>query len=94
MKRPQGFPGGSVVKNPLTRAKDMGLSPGLERSHVPQSIRAHPRTVTTDARVLDCALQQEKPPQGEASTPQLDSSPHAPQLEKGPRSSEDPAQQR
>ena len=38
MKLPQGFPGGSVVKNPPARAKDMGLSPGLERSHVPQGI--------------------------------------------------------
>ena len=27
-----GFPGGSVVKNPLVNAGDMGLIPGLGRS--------------------------------------------------------------
>ena len=27
-----GFSGGSVVKNPLANAGDMGLIPGLERS--------------------------------------------------------------
>ena len=31
------FPGGSVVKNPPANAGNMGLSPGLGRSHVPQS---------------------------------------------------------
>ena len=27
-----GFPGGSVVKNPPANARDVGLTPGLERS--------------------------------------------------------------
>ena len=31
------FPGGAVIKNPLANAGDMGSSPGLERSHMPQS---------------------------------------------------------
>ena len=31
------FPGGAVVKNPLASAGDTGSSPGLGRSHVPQS---------------------------------------------------------
>ena len=31
------FPGGTVVKNPPAIAGDMGSSPGLERSHMPQS---------------------------------------------------------
>ena len=31
------FPGGSVVKNPPASAGDMGLIPGLGRSHMPQS---------------------------------------------------------
>ena len=31
------FPGGAVVKNPPANAGDMGLSPGLGRSHMPQS---------------------------------------------------------
>ena len=37
------------------------------------------------------ALQQEKPPQWEAHAPQLESSTLLPQLEKSPRSKEDPA---
>ena len=31
------FPGGIVVKEPPANAEDMGLSPGLGRSHMPQS---------------------------------------------------------
>ena len=34
---PQDFPGGAVVKNPPANAGDSGLSPGLGRSHMPQS---------------------------------------------------------
>ena len=33
----RGFPGGTVVKNPLANARDMGSSPGLGRSHMPRS---------------------------------------------------------
>ena len=32
-----GFPGGLVVKNLPANAGDMGLIPGLGRSHMPQS---------------------------------------------------------
>ena len=32
-----GFPGGVVVKNPPANAGDTGSSPGLGRSHMPQS---------------------------------------------------------
>ena len=32
-----GFPGGAVVENPPANAGDTGLSPGLGRSHMPQS---------------------------------------------------------
>ena len=32
-----GFPGGAVVKNPPASAGDTGSSPGLGRSHMPQS---------------------------------------------------------
>ena len=35
--RQQGFPGGSVVKNPSANAGDTGSIPGLGRSHMPQS---------------------------------------------------------
>ena len=31
------FPGGTVVKNPLANAGDMGSSPGPGRSHMPRS---------------------------------------------------------
>ena len=31
------FPGGAVVKNPPANAADTGSSPGLGRSHMPQS---------------------------------------------------------
>ena len=33
----QGFPGGPVVKNPSTNARDTGSIPGLGRSHMPES---------------------------------------------------------
>ena len=33
----KGFPGGSVVKNPLANARDVGLVPGPGRSHMPWS---------------------------------------------------------
>ena len=32
-----GFPGGAVVENLPANAGDTGLSPGLGRSHMPQS---------------------------------------------------------
>ena len=33
----KGFPGGAVVENPPANAGDTGSSPGLGRSHMPQS---------------------------------------------------------
>ena len=33
----QGFPGGTVVKNPPANTGDTGSSPGPGRSHMPQS---------------------------------------------------------
>ena len=33
----RGFPGGPVVKNLPANAGDMGLIPGLGRSHMPRS---------------------------------------------------------
>ena len=33
----QGFPGGSVVKNPPANAGDTGSIPGPKRYHMPQS---------------------------------------------------------
>ena len=36
-KKQEGFPGGTVVKNPPANAGDTGSSPGLGRSHMPWS---------------------------------------------------------
>ena len=36
-KSSRDFPGGAVVKNPPAIAGDMGLIPGLGRSHMPWS---------------------------------------------------------
>ena len=36
-KKSEGFPGGAVVENLPANAGDMGSSPGLGRSHIPQS---------------------------------------------------------
>ena len=36
-KKSRGFPGGAVVENLPANAGDMGSSPGLGRSHMPQS---------------------------------------------------------
>ena len=37
LKTRQDFLGGAVVKNPPANAGDMGLRPGLGRSHMPRS---------------------------------------------------------
>ena len=37
LKSKQGFPGGTVVKNPPANAGDTGSSPGPGRSHMPRS---------------------------------------------------------
>ena len=37
----EGFPGGSVVKNPPASAEDMGSIPGQRRYHMLQSNRTH-----------------------------------------------------
>ena len=36
-QKKQGFPGGTVVKNPPVNAGDTGSSPGPGRSHMPRS---------------------------------------------------------
>ena len=36
-KQLEGFPGGTVVKNPPANVGDTGLSPGPGRSHMPRS---------------------------------------------------------
>ena len=51
-----------------------------------------PRTPATEPTPSACPHQQEKPPEAEACSPQLGSSPSSPQLEKSQHGSEDPAQ--
>ena len=70
LKLVEGFPHGTVVKNLSANAGDMGLSPGLGRSHMPRSNKVHapqllnPCATTTEACTPRAhAPQQEKPPQ-------------------------------
>ena len=92
--RCQGSPGGTVEKNLPANAGDMGSIPGPAGSHMPQSKKACvlqllslcsraqepqlPKPKCPRAR----ASEQERPPQGETHTWQLESSPYSPQLEK------------
>ena len=41
LKKERGFPGGAVVESLPANAGDMGSSPGLGGSHMPQSNWAH-----------------------------------------------------
>jgi len=84
------FPGGPVVKDPPANAGDMGLIPGLGRSHVLGATKpvchnywACTLQLLKHLRARAHALQEEKSSQWETCTPQLEgSSPHMPQLEK------------
>ena len=70
----QNFPGGSVVKNPPANAGDMGLNPSLGRSHLLWDSYASVLQLLKPLHPRARALQQEKPPQGEACSLQLESS--------------------
>ena len=70
VERMWDFPGSTVVKNLPANARDMVLSPGLGRYHMPQSNEARTpqllslRATTTEAHTpRSRAPQQEKPPQ-------------------------------
>ena len=77
----EGFPGGLVHKNLLANAEDTGSIPGLGRSHMPQSNKAHvPQLLSQHSRV--CSLQQEKRLQMRSSHTTMTSSPCSPQLGK------------
>ena len=57
--------------------------------------RMSPRAASTEGLASGaCGLQQERPLQREARTPQLESNRRPPQLEESPHSSKDPAQPR
>ena len=66
----QGFPGGAVVKNPPAIAGDMGSSPGLGRSYMPQSNKAHvPQLLSLRSRAREPQLLSPCATTTEARTP-------------------------
>ena len=74
-----GFPGGTMVKNPPANAGDMGLIPGLGRSHMLQSNWTHaPQLLSLRSRAHEPQLLSPRATTTEARTPRA----HAPQQEK------------
>ena len=98
------FPDGSAIRNPSASAGDTASIPDPRRSHMQRSSWAPAsQTLSLCSRVTEpqllksaypraCAQHQEKLPQWEACTLQLESRPHLPQLEKIPSSDKDSAQ--
>ena len=89
------LPGGSVVKNPLpmqepgvqSQVGEDPTCPGAAKAvcHNSGACVLEPGTTTAEPSCPAVhALQQEKPPPWEAHTPQCESSPRLPQLEKSP----------
>ena len=66
---PQGFPGGSVVKNQLANAGDTDLNPNLGRSHVPQSNEAHAQLLSLCSRAQESQLPSPRTVTTEAHAP-------------------------
>ena len=57
VKKAEGFPGGTVVKNLPANAGDTGLSPGPGRSHIPQSNEARaPQLLSLRSRTREPQL--------------------------------------
>ena len=76
-----GFPGGAVVENPPVNAGDTGPSPGLGRSHMPQSGEAHePQLLSLRVWSLCSATREAAIVRGPRTA--MKSSPRLPQLEK------------
>ena len=76
-----GFPGGTVVESLPTNAGDTGLSPGLGRSHMPQSNWARePQLLSLRVWSLCSATREAAMVRGPRTT--MRSGPHLPQLEK------------
>ena len=71
-----------MVKKPPANSGDTGSIPGLGESHMPQGNWARGVTPTKPTCLRARVPKQEGPLQWEALKPQLDSSPHLPQLEK------------
>ena len=77
----QGFPGGAVVENPPANTGDMGSSPGLGRSHMPQSDWARePQLLSLRVWSLCSAAREAAIVRGPRTA--MKSGPRLPQLEK------------
>ena len=76
------FLGGPVAGNLPANAEDTGSVPGRIGFHMPQGSWAHVWQILKPTHPRACAPQQEKPPQWDVRTPQLESSPSLLQLEK------------
>ena len=77
----EGFPGGAVVENLPANAGDTGSSPGLGRSHMPQSNWAHePQLLSLRVWSLCSATREAAIVRGPRTA--MKSGPHLPQLEK------------
>ena len=77
----QGFPGGVVVESLPTNAGDTGSSPGLGRSHMPQSNWARePQLLSLRVWSLCSATREVAIVRGPRT--EMKSGPHLPQLEK------------
>ena len=78
----QDVPARSVIKDHPVKAGDTGSIPSLGRSHMPWGQLSRSAATAEACAPKARAQLQEKPPQWEASTPQLERSPCSPQLEK------------
>ena len=77
----QGFPGGAVVKSLPANAGDTGSSPGLGRSHMPQSNWARePQLLSLHAWSLFSATREAAIVRGPRTA--MKSGPRSPQLER------------
>ena len=80
-KKKKGFPGGTVVKNPPANVADTGSSPGLGRSHIPQSNSAHePQLLNLRVWSLCSTAREATLVRGRRTV--MKSGPRSPQLEK------------
>ena len=80
-KQMQGFPGGAVVENLPVNAGDTGSSPGLGRSHMPQTNQARePQLLSLRVWSLCSATREAAIVRGPRTA--MKSGPYLPQLEK------------
>ena len=87
----EGFPGGAVVENLPANAGDTGSSPGLGRSHMPQSGWAHePQLLSLCVWSLCSATREAAIVRGPRTA--MKSGPRSPQLEKPVCINKDPMQ--